>query len=51
VVCAVNIAGEPLALEGEVLLASERLDRVLPPGAAAWARAESRVARTSQPLP
>jgi alpha-glucosidase len=38
VMCAVNVDGEPLPLDGEVLLASEPLDDLLPPGAAAWLR-------------
>jgi alpha-glucosidase len=38
VLCAVNIDGEPLPLEREVLLASEPVDRALPPGAAVWLR-------------
>jgi alpha-glucosidase len=38
IVCAVNIDGKPLALDREVLLASEPLDTVLRPGAAAWLR-------------
>jgi alpha-glucosidase len=38
VVCAVNVDGEPLLLERDVLLASEPLDGVLPSGAAAWLR-------------
>jgi alpha-glucosidase len=38
VVCAVNVDGEPLPLDGEVLLASEPVDDLLPPGAAAWLR-------------
>jgi alpha-glucosidase len=38
IVCAVNVDGEPLRLDHEVLLASEPLDDVLPPGAAAWLR-------------
>jgi alpha-glucosidase len=38
VTCAVNVDGDPLLLEGEVVLASEPVERVLPPGAAAWVR-------------
>jgi alpha-glucosidase len=38
-VCAVNVDGEPLALPaGEVVLASEPGDELLPAGAAAWIR-------------
>jgi alpha-glucosidase len=36
--CAVNVDGDPLPLEREVLLASEPVGEVLPPGAAAWSR-------------
>jgi len=36
--CAVNVDGDPLALPGGVVLASEPVDRTLPPGAAAWLR-------------
>jgi alpha-glucosidase len=38
IVCAVNVDGEPLRLEREVLLASEPVRDVLPQGAAAWLR-------------
>jgi alpha-glucosidase len=38
IVCAVNVDGAPLALDRTVLLASEPLDDLLPPGAAAWLR-------------
>jgi alpha-glucosidase len=38
VTCAVNVDGVPLPLAAEVLLASEPVDGVLPPGAAAWLR-------------
>jgi alpha-glucosidase len=38
IVCAVNVDGAPLAIERTVLLASEPVDGVLPPGAAAWLR-------------
>jgi alpha-glucosidase len=39
VTCAVNVDGVPLPLpQGNVVLASERLDGVLPAGAAAWLR-------------
>jgi alpha-glucosidase len=34
--CVVNVDGEPLPLDGPVLLASEPVDGLLPPGAAAW---------------
>ena len=34
--CVVNVDGEPLPLDGPVLLSSEPADGVLPPGAAAW---------------
>ena len=38
VVCSVNVCGEPLPLEGELVLASEPLGAALPAGAAAWTR-------------
>jgi alpha-glucosidase len=38
VLCVVNVDGEPLRLVGDVVLASEPVDDVLPPGAAAWLR-------------
>jgi alpha-glucosidase len=38
IVCAVNVDGEPLALDRTVLLASEPVTSVLPAGAAAWLR-------------
>jgi alpha-glucosidase len=35
--CAVNVDGDPMPLPaGEIVLASEPVERVLPPGAAAW---------------
>ncbi|HEX4679592.1 MAG TPA: glycoside hydrolase family 13 protein [Gaiellaceae bacterium] len=36
--CIVNVDGEPLELDRSVLLASEAIDDVLPPGAAVWLR-------------
>ena len=39
VLCAVNVDGDPLELPaGDVLLASEEVGSLLPPGAAAWTR-------------
>jgi alpha-glucosidase len=38
VTCVVNVDGGALPLRGEVLLASEPVGDVLPPGAAAWLR-------------
>jgi alpha-glucosidase len=38
IVCAVNVDGAPLTIERTVLLASEPVHGVLPPGAAAWLR-------------
>jgi alpha-glucosidase len=38
IVCAVNVDGAPLAIDNAVLLASQPVDGVLPPGAAAWLR-------------
>jgi alpha-glucosidase len=42
VACAVNISGAPLALEGDVLLASEPVDGGLPANAAAWITIDER---------
>ena len=36
--CVVNLEGDPLPTEGEVVLASERIAATLPPGAAVWLR-------------
>jgi alpha-glucosidase len=42
--CAVNVDGDALPLDGDLLIASEGVDGQLPPGAAAWT-----TARTSGP--
>jgi alpha-glucosidase len=38
IICAINVDGEPMQLDRDVLLASEPVDETLPPGAAAWLR-------------